>query len=71
MVIPLSERFNTENKDIRFSRELDLIDYINEQGDERVEIDGTPLTNRELLANAIETAAQSEEELEESIYYGK
>ena len=53
------------------SRELDLIDYINEQGDEQVEIDGTPLTNRELLANAFETAAQPEEELEKSIYYGK
>ena len=30
-IIPLSERFNPENKDIRYSRELDLIDYINEQ----------------------------------------
>ena len=29
-VIPLSERFNPEQSDIRFSRELDFIDYINE-----------------------------------------
>lgn len=29
-VIPLSERFNPEEKDIRYSRELDLINYINE-----------------------------------------
>ena len=33
-VIPLSQRFNPEQKDIRYSRELDFIDYINEQAGE-------------------------------------
>ena len=33
-VIPLSERFNPENIDIRYSRELDFIDFINEQAGE-------------------------------------
>ena len=70
-VIPLSERFNPENKDIRYSRELDLIDYINEQGDERAEIEGAPLTNREVLANALESATQSQEELERLKEYKK
>ena len=54
----------TDNPNIHLSRELDLIDYINEQGKERAEIDGKPLTNRELLANALESATQSQEELE-------
>ena len=52
-VIPLSERFNPENSDIRFSRELDL-DY-----DESAEATKT-LTNRELLAGALESAAQND-----------
>ena len=54
-VIPLSERFNPENSDIRFSRELDL-DY-----DESIEASET-LTNRELLAGALESAARTEDE---------
>ena len=33
-VIPLSERFNPKNIDIRYSRELDFIDFINEQAGE-------------------------------------
>jgi hypothetical protein len=33
-VIPLSERFNPGNSDIRYSRELDFIDFINEQAGE-------------------------------------
>ena len=53
------------------SRELDLIDYINEQGDERAELEGVPLTNREILANALESATQSEEELESLKAYKK
>lgn len=55
-VIPLSERFNTENSDIRYSRELDFIDFINEQASEEKK----PLTNREILADALETAAQND-----------
>ena len=34
-VIPLSERFNPRNIDIRYSRELDFIDFINEQAGEK------------------------------------
>ena len=33
-VIPLSERFNPKNVDIRYSRELDFIEFINEQAGE-------------------------------------
>jgi hypothetical protein len=44
-VIPLSQRFNAENEDIRYSRDLDI------EGDSAVET--KPLSNRELLANAL------------------
>ena len=49
---------------VRYSRELDLIDYINENGEAR-----KPLTNREVLANALETAAQNDIEREKLKQY--
>jgi hypothetical protein len=49
-VIPLSERFNSEKNDIRYSRELDFIDYTNKESE------------RELLANALESVAQNDVE---------
>lgn len=52
----------TSDPDIRYSRELDTIDYIDEQaereGTERVGVE--PLSNREILANALESIAQNE-----------
>ena len=52
----------TSDPDIRFSRELDLIDYIDEQaereGTERTEV--KPLSDREILANALESVAQND-----------
>ena len=47
-VIPLSERFNAENDDIRYSQELDFVDFA-----ER-------LSTREVLANALESVAQDD-----------
>lgn len=44
-VIPLSERFNTEKSDIRFSRELEIMDLINEQAGEKRETDNTKQQN--------------------------
>ena len=54
-VIPLSERFNPKNSDIRYSRELDL-DY-----DENIEATKT-LTNRDILVGALESATTSQVE---------
>ena len=58
----VSNKAPTSNPDIRFSRELDTIDYIDEQaereGTERVGVE--PLSNREILANALESIAQNE-----------
>lgn len=65
-VIPLSERFNPEEKDIRYSREPDLIDYIGEKADGK---EYKPLTNRELLANALETTINNEAEQEKITEY--
>lgn len=53
-VIPLSQRFNAENEDIRYSRDLDI------EGDSAVET--KPLSNRELLANALLDTVQNEVE---------
>ena len=60
-IIPLSERFNSENNDIRYSRELDVLDYITH--DEELEsVDETAFSNRTLLANALlDTITSSEE----------
>lgn len=44
-VVPLSERFNTEKSDIRFSRELEIMDLINEQAGEKREADNTKQQN--------------------------
>ena len=63
-VIPLSERFNPEQSDIRFSRELDL-DY-----DENIEATKT-LTNRDILVNALENVTQSQDELDKLREYKK
>ena len=49
-VIPLTERFDPENNDIRYSRELEFLDFMEQQ------------TNREVLANAFETVAQNDVE---------
>lgn len=46
------------------SRELDFIDYINENGDGEITAKNKPLTNREILAGALESAVKSEKELE-------
>ena len=46
------------------SREIDLIDYINENGDGEITAKNKPLTNREILAGALESAVKSEKELE-------
>ena len=60
-VIPLSERFNPENNDIRYSRELDALDYITPE-DEFEAVDEMAFSNRELLANALlDTVTTSEE----------
>ena len=60
-VIPLSERFNSEEKDIRYSRELDALDYITH--DEELEaVNEMAFSNRALLANALlDTITSSEE----------
>ena len=49
-VIPLTERFDPENNDIRYSRELDFLDFMEQQ------------TDREVLANAFESVAQNDVE---------
>lgn len=49
-VIPLAERFDPENNDIRYSRELEFLDFMEQQ------------TNREVLANAFESVAQNDVE---------
>ena len=60
-VIPLSERFNSEENDIRYSRELDALDYITPD-EELEEVDETAFSNRTLLANALlDTITSSEE----------
>lgn len=51
-VIPLSQRFNPENNDIRYSRDLET------EGD--VAIEATPVSNRSLLANALLDTVQSD-----------
>lgn len=66
MVIPLSERFNPKNSDIRYSRELDLIDYVNDKADGK---EYKPLTNRELLASALESVATNDAEREKLKQY--
>ena len=60
-VIPLSERFNSESNDIRYSRELDALDYITP--DEELEaVETQAFSNRTLLANALlDTITSSEE----------
>lgn len=60
-VIPLSERFNSESNDIRYSRELDALDYITP--DEEFEaVETQAFSNRSLLANALlDTITSSEE----------
>ena len=60
-VIPLSERFNSESNDIRYSRELDALDYITP--DEEFEaVETQAFSNRTLLANALlDTITSSEE----------
>ena len=47
-IIPLSERFNPQSKDIRYSRELDLIDYINE----KAKVERANMTKAQLVAKA-------------------
>lgn len=60
-VIPLSERFNSENNDIRYSRELDALDYITPD-EEFEEVETQAFSNRTLLANALlDTITSSEE----------
>ena len=49
-VIPLAERFDPENNDIRYSRELEFLDFMEQQ------------TDREVLANAFESVAQNDVE---------
>ena len=49
-VIPLTERFDPENNDIRYSRELEFLDFMEQQ------------TDREVLANAFESVAQNDVE---------
>lgn len=61
-VIPLSERFNPQESDIRYSRELDVIDYMNEQAEREGREPAKPRSNREILANALESSAQHEVE---------
>ena len=53
------------------SRELDLIDYINENGDGEITAKNKPLTNREILAGALESAAKPGKELEKLQEYKK
>ena len=60
-VIPLSERFNPEKNDIRYSRELDALDYITPE-EELEGVDEMAFSNRELLASALlDTVTSSEE----------
>ena len=60
-VIPLSERFNAESNDIRYSREIDALDYITPEEDFEG-VDEMAFSNRELLANALlDTVTSSEE----------
>ena len=61
-VIPLSERFNPENEDIRFSRELDVINYMDAEAiaEGREMYDVKPPSDRERLANALESVAQND-----------
>ena len=61
-VIPLSERFNPDNVDIRFSRELELEDY---DAENEVKV----MSNRELLVNSLESTAQNEAEKEKLAEY--
>lgn len=60
-VIPLSQRFNEGNEDIRYSRDLDI------EGDSAVET--KPLSNRELLANALLDTVQHEVEYTKLMEY--
>ena len=53
-VIPLSERFNTKNSDIRYSRELDFIDFINEQAGEESDPNLTKTHNVAKVRGALE-----------------
>ena len=60
-VIPLSERFNSESNDIRYSRELDALDYITPE-EELEAVETQAFSNRTLLANALlDTITSSEE----------
>lgn len=60
-VIPLSERFNSESNDIRYSRELDVLDYITPE-EELEAVKTQAFSNRTLLANALlDTITSSEE----------
>jgi hypothetical protein len=68
-VIPLSERFNSENNDIRYSRELEFTDYLDENATEDVSHEVKPISNRELLVNSLESTTQNEAEKEKLAEY--
>ena len=55
-VIPLSQRFINTKTDIRFSRDLDFVDFLNENINERER------SNREVLANLLESEDMSPSE---------
>jgi hypothetical protein len=61
-VIPLSERFNEKNEDIRFSRELDVITHMDAVAiaEGREIYEGKAPTDRERLANALESITEND-----------
>ena len=52
----------TRERSEYFSRELDVIDYMNEQAEREGRELAQPMSNREILANALESSAQHEVE---------